>query len=134
MRPPRPRLTLRRLMISVAAVSLLLGLAIEAHRLSRLRANYRSLAAIHANEIASLRLTEGKILKSSYPKVQGFTDPVGFLGLNPLLHATNRRIVTYEDAMEKLAQRRKWHERMREKYQRAASHPWLTAEPEPPPL
>jgi hypothetical protein len=134
---PRLRFTVRRMMVAVATLSLLLGIVIESLRLLRLRANYLSLAAVHAREIASLNLTEHKMQESRDAlKVRGigFLDPSGFLGPNSYLLGPYKRIVSFENYMGKLSIRRRWHERMKEKYERAASRPWITAEPEPPPF
>jgi hypothetical protein len=97
---PRLRFTVRRMMVAVATLSLLLGIVIESLKLLRIRANYLSLAAVHAREIASLNLTEHKLQESRDAlKVRGigFLDPSGFLGLDSYLLRPYKRMVSFEN-------------------------------------
>ena len=108
MKLPRPRFTVRRLMIAVAIVASVFALIAYPNRI---RAHRLDLATYHGNHLI------GVTINTSYED--------------------GRPIETYfrEDGSpmpDSEFRIRQWHERLFVKYCEAALHPWLPVEPDPP--
>lgn len=99
-----PRLTTRALIIAIAAVGLVIGLAFEG---SRRRARFLALAEAHRDRASQWMLLKGDL------------DPESDRRLTELWRA---RVGPTHDHQEAL----------REKYERAARFPWLAVSPDPP--
>lgn len=111
MRFPRFRLTLRRLMIAVAAVAISIAGGIEANRLWRLRDDYRASAAYHAKRENEERKTLSVIATIR----------------NEGLEELPRMPVIEEVAHLRVEH----HANLKQKYQRAATRPWQSVQPDP---
>ena len=101
---PPPRFRLRTLMIAVAVVALIMGVATKRERSLR----FKLLAASHAAKEANFE----SLLRAMVTR-------------NPLeerFHATADylpQVIEYERILKK-------------KYEHAATHPWVTVQPDPP--
>src|SRR3954447_17124311 len=98
------RVTVRRLMVAVAVLSLLLGLEARRERLLRL-------SSYHAEQSTLTMIVQQSGLPATVDVV-GSQQPGAYLSPTP---------------------RSEWHTRMSMKYKAAASHPWLPNEPDLPP-
>ena len=106
MRKPRPRLTIRRLMVAVAMMGVMLGLVVGLWHRSE---NYRRGALTHAGEALLCEDAAWGVVRMTNGSKEEAASQAGAL---LLLKAH--------------------HEAMREKYERAARHPWLPVAPDPP--
>jgi len=104
MRFPRPRFTVRRLMITVGIVAVILGLAVWGEKR---RARFRELAAKHYD--------------------QGMRWFVLFPGGDS--EDQRRMMRLYE---ERVGPSVEHHASLRDKYERATRYPWLPVGPDPP--
>jgi hypothetical protein len=111
MRIPGFRLTIRRYMILVAAITLLIVSSVEAWRLMRLRADALGMAEYHAERVQEERQ---KLRNVALARKRGFgDDPV-----IPLIEDLARRRLGFHSNM-----RRKWHH--------LANRPWESVQPDP---
>ena len=116
MRLPRPRFTLRRLMLAVAILALLLGVWLWGERR---RARFSALAGWHERQvlwnlcvIVGYPGPDGEYIYEAQARSQ--------MPGNPPMSPHQQRIST-------------WHYQIAMKYYRAARNPWLPVEPDPPP-
>jgi tetratricopeptide (TPR) repeat protein len=152
MRLPRVRFTVRRLMAVVAALALVLGVSIEAIRLSRQRDRYLKLASengqseivyrtLERSQLALAQIDESsaelswRIRRPVIPFV--YPDDAHI----PEKDLTSARIARKksDDAKSARAQAKLHHETaeyhagLKQKYLAAAARPWLSLGPDPPP-
>jgi hypothetical protein len=138
MRLPRPRFTMRRLMVVIAIASGLLGVTAEAVKLLGKKAAYRSRAAMHAVEARALTANFHRIYlaRKSYEKRvderREEADPRGYLDLGRRIPANRMMLLKFDELRYSNLFRYEWHERMREKYETAARYPWRPVPPDPP--
>src|SRR5918998_6189285 len=111
MRLPRFRLTLRRLMVAVAAVAISIASGIEANRLWRLRDDYRARVAYHTRRENEERQNLSVI---EYVRNEGIEEHPR----TPVIEEVARLRVEY-------------HADLKQKYQRAATRPWESVQPDP---
>ena len=109
---PRPRFTVRRLMIAVAILALLMGGALKFREWRRFAATYRAKAQEHADVESMLR---------SIAAIDGDASPVD-ISLAP---NTPTKRFPIRDVADHEA-------RLRRKYERAASRPWFPISPDSP--
>jgi len=124
MRLPRPRFTIRLLLIVVAIVAVLLAGGIGATRLVRRSRHFRQLAVSHANEERLLpRLVAKKVailgMAETFAERHSRKEYEGYLKADIRFMEYLRLLIAY-------------HARMKQKYERAASHPWEFVPPDPP--
>ena len=108
---PRPRLSIRRLMLIVAVVAAMLGGLIEYGRLTRVAAAYRAKAEDHAGLEKTLRMIIGQ------------TGPNSPIDISPGEGLRSRRFTAKVVA--------EFQAGLARKYERAARYPWLSVEPDP---
>lgn len=141
MRLPCPRFTVKRLMVAVAAVALVLGCSIEAVRLKR----WRDVALKRAQEHAQHEQLNRDLERSALEMVKtqewiADRDPA----LSRRLERLDRKWAEFvgqqkaaaaeeRDRAAKYAEAAAYHAALRWKYLRAAAHPWLPVEADPPP-
>ncbi len=113
MRMPRPRFTIRWMMVLVAVAALALSVAATRRRMANLSLAYLDRAREYAikAELASLNAVE-----SEYYAQHGRTPDPKYA----------RSCISYRRLSE-------FHHTMKRKYQRAASRPWLPIAPDPAP-
>ena len=116
MRLPRPRLTIRRLMIVVALV----GAALGGEKMRRVRAERASKAAFHESW-ADVWAEDGS-------RMDGIMDQARHLDDDAL----RQRLVDFARERENTRAHERWDREMATKYARAAARPWLPLEPDPP--
>jgi hypothetical protein len=109
MRLPRPRFTLRGLIVAVAVLAV-------AFAAQRRWAYYRRMAAYHAQEAARIR-HDGVFVYSSGPGMKS----------DSWWAARFREAITERDRAAEI------HARMSRRYAHAAFHPWEMVAPDPPP-
>lgn len=114
---PRPRFTVRRLMVVVAIVAMILGVWLWAERR---RARFSALESWHDRQvlwdvciIAGHPGPDGEYVWEAEPR------PRPLKPGTPRASPHQLRIST-------------WHYRLASKYRRAARYPWLPVEPDPP--
>jgi tetratricopeptide (TPR) repeat protein len=163
MRLPRLRLTVRRMMIVIAALALVLGSSIEAIRLRRWRDEFLMRAQAHAqyerinleseglarnmtkfyrdsaesDEASSKRWSSPGVLS----RLLGFKGEPGLAEIHSNLAEIHSKQAEREkdlaiqgrDQATKYAEAAAYHAALKRKYLRAASRPWLPVEPDPPP-
>lgn len=113
---PRFRISIRSLLVIVAACALLIALGFEIARLSFRSGTYRRIAREHELEAARLRIMYDTKANPKYS------------GLRPndvVFKLIKKRI----PRMEKIA---KYQDAMKVKYDHLADHPWLEAPADPP--
>jgi hypothetical protein len=112
MRLPRPRFTVRRLMIAVAIVAIFLGVWLWAERR---RARLDALASWHDRQVVCV--------------FKGYIGPD-----DEIIWEPTSRPLKMGDPPVSLRQQRisTWHRQFAQKYWRAARYPWLPVEPDPP--
>ena len=110
MRLPRMQFTVRRMMVAVALVAAVLSVVERRERL-------KGIAVGH-------KLEKSKVFKSDLEIYLILTVSPGESGT----HTAER-----ERACRPLLQFNHYHDQMIEKYERAASRPWLPVAPDPPP-
>jgi tetratricopeptide (TPR) repeat protein len=151
-RLPRVRFTVRRLMAVVAALALVLGVSVEAVRLSRQRGRYLKLASengqneLHYRTLERSQLSLAEINESSAEFRRKIRIPVIPFVYPDDAHIlekdlTSARIARKEtdDARSARAQAKLHHETaeyhagLKQKYLAAAARPWLSIGPDPPP-
>jgi hypothetical protein len=123
MKLPRPRFTVRRLMLAVAIVALLAG----AERLWRRSRAFSYLADEHG-------------LRYDYWREEGLDHATGAAKHRDLAiigdeesRQQHRRLAVQEgEIAADLAKTAAYHERLWRKYEHAARYPWLPVEPDPP--
>ena len=127
MRIPRVRFTIRLLMITVAMVGGFLTVA----RLVYLWRHYQALAAMHASkEVNYVRQAQGYERKQDWCARQA---TIANLQSASFRGSTWERLATSSGATAHDLRRLAAHEsRLERKYERAARHPWLSVEPDPP--
>ena len=111
MRPPRLRLRVRTLLLAVGVVALILGGVI----LVRRSADYRRLAAFHEQ----MERRKAQAVLGIENLARAATDPENIVRI--------RADAAYE------ARIGRHHAAMKAKYLRAASRPWESVPPDPPP-
>ena len=109
---PRPRLTVRRLMIVVAVVTVLLGAAYKFAECNLLARFYRVEAQYHADRESALREIAAK---------DGGESLINF---TPRTDTRSKRFPIRVMA--------DFEAKLKRKYDRAASRPWLPVPPDPP--
>jgi hypothetical protein len=148
MRWPRPRFTIRSLMIAIAITALLLGAGIGVIGLVRRARHFRQIAANHANLekllLKILAQQEGIIapkeqladrLRSAirdYDRLSRYFPSPPHEMSKSLLESTMQLIDSSRHFARFCRDLAAYAARMREKYERAASHPWETVPPDPP--
>jgi hypothetical protein len=127
MRIPRVCFNIRLLMIVVAVV----GVFLTAARLVYLWRHYQSLAAMHASkEVNYVRQAQGYERKQDWCARQA---TIANLQSASFRGSTWERLATSSGATAQDLRRLAAHEsRLEGKYERAALHPWLLVEPDPP--
>jgi tetratricopeptide (TPR) repeat protein len=156
MRWPRPRFTVRRIMVAVAVLALFLGGSLEVIRLKRFRDECLKRAATHAeSERYSLEMEQhdrqwAERIEGSFGTTQRFLASLeGTLSrasarLKPTIVDQQKRFT--EAAEQEKRDAAKWrgdatrdaesaayHGALKRKYLRAAARPWWPIEPDPPP-
>jgi hypothetical protein len=139
---PRPRFTIRRMMVAVAGVAV----ACEVANLAWASERYRSLAS-HYSRRAGASLVAAAVFQDAIPQAE---DDVRFaeqmirwsrekhrsedwIGQQVDERARLQRVV--EDYKERVDQGRreaKYDHQLASKYERAARYPWLPVAPDPP--
>jgi len=127
MRIPRLRFTIRLLMIAVAIV----GVFLTAARLVYLWRHYQALAAMHASkEVNYVRQAQGAERRQDWCARQA---TIANLQSASVRGSTWERLATSSGAIAHDLRRLAAHEsRLKRTYERAARHPWLPVEPDPP--
>ena len=109
-RLPRPRFTIRQMLVAVAIVGIVIGFA---NRMNRRSARFLKLSDYHQRQIISI--------------LSGPCDRDDDFGGVPVAYDWKMRPVTgvhwHKDV---------WHERMYRKYRDASRHTWLPVWPDPP--
>jgi hypothetical protein len=105
-----PRMTIRRWIVAVAAVAVLVRSAQVAVRWHQ----YRKRAEYHAVQYANLQVILAPVLE--FQRAAGRFPGCGLL----------------QDVWERECEKAEWHSRLKSKYERAAAHPWVPAEPDLP--
>ena len=128
MRWPRPRFTMRRMMIVVAVIAVAMGVEVMRRR----HDSFRRKADFHAvEEKASLESIEDLRRDEQWAR-ERLASPT----------MSNNETTIPMDLRDQIKQRRRelvamkarteWHARMGRKYAYAASHPWLAVAADPP--
>jgi hypothetical protein len=127
MQIPRVRITIRLLMIAVAVVSVFLTAA----RTVYLWRRYQSLATMHASkEVNYIRQVQQAERKQDWCAQLA---TIANLESATVRGSTWERLATAAGAVAQDLRRLASHEsRLKCKYERAARHPWLSLEPDPP--
>ena len=112
MRLPRPRFTVRRLMIAIAIVAVFLGVWLWAERR---RARFKALAHWHDMQVVYVVVEYLLPDGSCIFEVTSLPQKIG----DPHVPPRQQRICT-------------WNYQLAQKYRRAARYPWLPVEPDPP--
>jgi hypothetical protein len=136
----RPRFRLRSVMVGVAVAALALGATVQATRLKRTAALHLARASAHG----TAELKYGKRLQAIADEEQKATDRARMIETlqkedrdDPKTWAEiktqNQKIVAQLQALKAAnAKLYDYHARMRVKYERAARHPWIFLDPDPP--
>ncbi len=139
---PRFHFAIRTLMIAVATVAVMLAAGISAQRIMQRRARFLQKAAWHAvqardwlrsgpSTLASdeKRLIEAELAVEAGPRDGPLAEYLAqdAADMRSRLEGTRRGYVPHSREMAD------YHEQMRRKYQLAASRPWLSVDPDPPP-
>jgi hypothetical protein len=159
MRLPRPRFTIRLVMIVVAIVAISLSGGIGAVKLVKRAKHFRQLASNHANlekGFLALMRSQEKIVALSrerrdkaaanlrllkkFPNVPSQPREGDNLGLQQLMSQIEdllkkeaaEDVVLSIEQIEVFRAFTAYHALLRQEYQRAASHPWETIPPDPP--
>ncbi len=132
MRLPRPRFTVRRMMIAVAVVALLVGSEMTRRRWAYFRAIAHSYAG--AEEFDRFLLGGGTaIVRMEDGQVSEIHGPLSFRSGaegGGSIEVTGDPSPGYD--AESLRRRADYHAQLRRKYERAARYPWLAVVPDPP--
>ena len=113
MRLPRPRFTLRGLMLVVAILAMLLGVWLWGERR---RARFSALAWWHDRQVVCVFVGHPGSDGESVWEATSIPQKLG----DPQVSPRQQRIST-------------WHHQIARKYYRAARNPWLPVEPDPAP-
>jgi hypothetical protein len=150
MRLPRPRFTIRLIMIIVAIAAVCLSGGIGAVKLVRRAKHFRQRATFHANleqiaksglALSEVRLADSKMLaeRNAYLEKSIRNIPGSSEG-SPSMNNLSRQISEQFESSIKLetdwiARQRAlygYHARQKLKYEYAAAHPWESVPPDPP--
>jgi hypothetical protein len=136
MRRRRIRITVGSMMIAVAAVALLIGFSMDAHRLIHRVQGYRYWAMLHSltekRLLGDLASTQGAIARCKDPAaVRARWQKAGFAPEDLKLFVRDDRVLVRR--AEVLGQWIAYHARMREHFEAAAWRPWLSVHQEPMP-
>ncbi|WP_435020113.1 hypothetical protein TA3x_001654 [Tundrisphaera sp. TA3] len=129
MRLPRPRITVRRLMILVAAVAILLGARAEVARLRRMSRDYYVEAMLFGMQEQIAQANAGRTREAWLAEVREIERANGEGGMR----MGRRNFDLFPPpppAVEK--QSAEYYGKMRAKYERASRYPWLPLPPDPP--
>jgi len=133
MRLARPRFTVWRLMIAVAAVAVLLACWSWVAEIGRRSRQYGLFESLHAGRESNCRILIDIIeaeIQDQEVQIAGMREA------NPAGHgATEDGARPHANQRSEQEQCRKWlayHAQLREKYARAARTPWITVPPAPP--
>jgi hypothetical protein len=124
MRLPRVRFTMRGMLIAVASVALLMG----GMRLLWLRSVYRKAALAHATD-ENLARTLQRMVKNEGKDERELEIAFG-IKVQPESEAVTAKRAADTRVNQKTAE---YHAALKQKYEKAASRPWVPIAPDPPP-
>ena len=139
MKAIRRQLTVRGLMVVVLLAALGLAVVVEVLRFLARRARYEQIAAQHgramsaeARNASSLYPLQKKFQDREEAHAPGGNDPMQYLRRETSMPANRRMVDLILEQRNQSQFRWEWHQRMKEKYERAARSPWLAVEPDTP--
>ena len=124
MRLPRVRFTVRGMLIAVASIALLMG----GLRLVWLRSVYRKAALAHA-AYENLARTLQSMVENDGKDERELAIAIG-MKVAPESEAVRAKRAADASVNQKTAE---YHATLKQKYERAASRPWVALAPDPPP-
>jgi hypothetical protein len=130
MRLPRPRFTMRAMMIAVAIIGIVMGAEVMRRRSKA----FRERADFHEGRRISVLSMENDCKSWEVKLREEFATMVWFLDETTRPMELGERIKDLRQDQEELRRMAAWQSRMASKYNHAAAHPWLTVEADPPPL
>lgn len=142
MQLPRTRFTIRTLMVAVAISGTILGVGIGLVHMRNRSAYYQSRAAdsatketLYANHVRQLETTAADSDRvageySREAKKRSGPERIFLIASRPLFHGSTE---TAKKNAEKCKRIVEYYSMLKTKYQAAASRPWLSVSPDPPP-